>query len=97
MSGGRSDTGGTPMTEDALAARLAIELAGKTAHLELVLQPASVFRLTGLVQLACRHPGVSEDVRVFAGKLLANVRDYFADCPTALELVRRGDDPSEDR
>ena len=65
--------------------------------MELVMQPASVFQLTALVQLACRHPGVTGPMRETADRFLAGVREYFADCPAVLDVVRRGDDPTEDR
>ena len=60
-------------------------------------QPLTVFQLTGLVQLALRHPHVSPEPRATAGRFLAAVREYFADCPAVLDVVRRGDDPAEDR
>ena len=59
------------------------------------MQPASVFQLTALVQLACRHPAVTGPMRETADRFLAGVREYFADCPAVLDVVRRGDDPSE--
>jgi hypothetical protein len=80
---------------DAIAQRLVTELADK-APMELVLRPATVFHVTALLQLACRHSSVSGAVRDTADRFLANVREYFADCPAALDLVRRGDDPEED-
>jgi hypothetical protein len=76
---------------------MAEELSRKTANMELVLRPASVFQLTALVQLACRHPAVSDPMRETATRFLVGVREYFADCPVVLDVVRRGDDPAEDR
>jgi len=82
--------------EDQVVSRLATELDAKNEPMELVLQPGTVFQLTALVQLACRHPHVSNAMRVTAERLLAAVREYFTDCPTVLEVVRRGDDPRQD-
>jgi hypothetical protein len=70
---------------DGIAQRLVTELADK-APMELVLRPATVFHVTALLQLACRHSSVSGAVRDTADRFLANVREYFADCPAALEL-----------
>lgn len=87
------------MTDDAeTLAALVEELQRKDDQpMELVLRPASVFQLTALVQLARRHPGVTGPMRETSDRLLAGVRAYFADCPTVLAVVRRGDDPAEDR
>jgi hypothetical protein len=76
---------------------MAAELADLDAPMELVLRPASVFQLCALVQLACRHPGVTGPMRETSEAFLAGVREYFAACPAVLDVVRRGDDPSEDR
>lgn len=74
------------------------ELARKAlSPMELTLRPISVFQLTALVQVAMRHPGVSDSLRETVEMFLAGARDYFADCPTVLDVVRRGDDPAEDR
>jgi len=86
------------MTDDAaIAEQLGIELDEKQEPMGLVLHPDTVLQLTALVQLACRHPRVSDALRATADQFLAAVRAYLADCPTALEVVRRGDDPREDR
>ena len=84
------------MADEVTVAELARELKKKAAELEIVLTPATVFQLTGLVQLALRHPGVSGNVRETAARFLAGVRAYFADCPAVLEVIRRGDDPDAD-
>jgi hypothetical protein len=85
------------LTRDAIAQQLVTELAGPRAPMELVLRPATVFQLTALVQLALRHPHVNGDIAAAGNRFLAAVREYFEDCPAALDLVRRGDDPREDR
>lgn len=81
---------------DATTDLLVAELTGKQEPMELVLQPGTVFQVTALVQLACRHPEVTDAMRASAERLLVAVREYFADCPTVLDVVRRGDDPRED-
>jgi hypothetical protein len=74
------------------------ELLGKADRpMEIVFHPLTVFQLTGLVQLALRHPRVSPELQETARRFLAGVREYFADCPAVLDVVRRGDDPGEDR
>jgi hypothetical protein len=74
----------------AMAAELErLELKGA---MELVLRPASVLQMTALVQLACRHPGVTPAIRETADRFLVGVRDYFADCPAVLDVVRRGEE-----
>jgi hypothetical protein len=88
---------GRRLEDDARLVELAaLELARKEP-MELGLRPESVFYLTGLVQLALRHPTLPGTNRAFGERFLVGVREYFADCPAALDLVRRGDDPAEDR
>jgi hypothetical protein len=82
---------------DPLLEGLLSELAARESPITVVLRPTSAFQLAALLQLACRHPGVTGPMRETADRLLAGVRDYFIDCPTVLEVVRRGDDPDEDR
>jgi hypothetical protein len=65
--------------------------------MELVLRPQSAFHLAGLVQLALRHPGLNESSRHMGVTVIEHVRGYFADAPTVLAVLRRGDDPREDR
>jgi hypothetical protein len=64
--------------------------------MECVFQPATVLELTGLIQLALRHPGLSDPLRDSGARFLHAVRVYFGDCPAVLELVARGDDPTFD-
>ncbi|HEY6360134.1 MAG TPA: hypothetical protein VIX63_03480 [Vicinamibacterales bacterium] len=82
---------------DAITAAMTREILEKHTNMELVLRPGAVFQLTALIQLALRHPGVTPDLRVTGERFLAGVREYFGDCPTVLDIVRRGDDPGEDR
>jgi len=83
--------------EAAITDAMARELRAKAHDMEITFQPVSVFQLAALVQLALRHPDVGESLRETAQRFLAGVRGYFADCPTVLDVVRRGDDPHEDR
>jgi hypothetical protein len=79
----------------AAAAAMAVEIASKPP-LELVCHPMTVFQLTALVQLALRHPSVPPDIRTTAERFVVGAREYFADCPAVLAVVRRGDEPAED-
>lgn len=82
----------------AIAQAIAHEIWSKTpAPMELVLRPHTVFALVALLQLATRHPGPTDDIRAAADRFIAAAREYFADCPTVLEVIRRGDDPAEDQ
>ena len=84
-------------TDDEIIQEMARELAAKTEPMQIVMRAFTVMQLTGLVQLACRHSAVSREHRAVAALFLDNVRAYFADCPTMLEVMRRGDDPAQDR
>jgi hypothetical protein len=84
-------------TLDEIAEAMAREITQKTNDpMEIVAQPMTVFQLTGLLQLALRHPGVSSELRETAARFLGAAREYFADCPTILDVIRRGDNPRED-
>jgi hypothetical protein len=63
----------------------------------LELPPLSVMMLVSLVQLAGRHPGLTPAHRDYAAWFLKFAREYFAESPAALEVLRRGDDPRHDR
>lgn len=82
--------------EDVIA-RLATEFAD-LPPMELILRPETVMSLVGVVQLALRHPEFTEGATHAAAlRFIDGARSYFAACPTALDVVRRGDDPREDR
>jgi len=57
------------------------------------LSPLIAVQLCGLLQLALRHEGTAGDIRRAACDFLETVREYFADAPATLEILRRGDDP----
>ncbi len=73
-----------------LLASLVEDLRAKRAPMELVLQASSALHLAGLIQLARRHPRLSDKDRATADRFLLGVVDYFWDCPAALEVLRRG-------
>jgi len=62
----------------------------------IALQPLSAVQLAGLIQLALRHDGVTDTLREIATRFVDSVREYFAESPATLEVLRRGDDPSHD-
>jgi hypothetical protein len=76
-------------------ADLAFELEDRPP-IELVLQPVTALHLAGLLQLVLRHPELRPANREVAEAILASVRFYFTDAPAALEVLRRGDDPTQD-
>lgn len=82
--------------DEALVLAVASELADK-GPVSVTLRAQSAFKLVGLVQLALRHPGVSDDVRRTGVTFIEHIRGYFSDCPAALDIIQRGDDPSQDR
>jgi hypothetical protein len=87
------------LTDPALLAAMVAELATREAPIEVVLRPLSALHLAGLLQLALRHPETSASsahARI-ANTFIELVRAYFAGCPATLEILRRGDDPTEDR
>jgi hypothetical protein len=86
------------MTHDeaAMVQGMAKELMEREAPLTLVLRPITSIQIAGLLQLAMRHPGISPDLQRTGQTVLEHVRAFFADCPTVLEVLRRGDDPAHD-
>jgi len=62
----------------------------------IALQPLSAVQLAGLIQLALRHDGITDTLREIATTFVDSVREYFAEMPATLEILRRGDDPSQD-
>jgi hypothetical protein len=80
------------LTEDELMARLVTEMREQRVPMELVLRAISVIHFAGLLQLAGRHPSLSDHNRDHIERFMVLARAYFADCPAALEVLRRGDD-----
>lgn len=72
----------------------------RMARAPLILGPipaVDAVAFVGLVQLACRHPGVSARMRLTAAAMVHTVREYFETCPTVLAVIDAGDDPTRDR
>lgn len=67
------------------------------APMDLVCRPLTVLHLAGALQLARRHPRFPPTHSETVDRFLTAAREYFADCPTVLEVLRRGDDPAYDR
>lgn len=86
-------------TDAEITAALVEELQSLAAPMEVVMKPDSVFALVALYQLALRHPDLSEHSapRAAGQRFVSAAREYFANCPTVLEIIRRGDDTQEDR
>ncbi len=84
------------MTADPRVMAMVEEIAGKAETMDVSFKPLTAMQLTGLLQLALRHPGVSRDLRATAEHFLSAAREYLADCPEVLAVIRRGDDPAND-
>ena len=83
-----------------LADQLAREIQAREAHHSLArieLSPLEALQLAGLLQLALRHPELTLASRATGALVVQMVRTYFAGCPAVLDVLRRGDDPREDR
>lgn len=86
-------------TDTDLIAGATEELQRCEAPIEVVLRPASAFQLAALLQLALRHPGADGSTALAGRTFIEHVRAYFAqhDASAVVEMLRRGDDPREDR
>lgn len=84
------------MTDGEVIRRLAEECRGKTDPMICQFDAGTVFHLVALVQLALRHPGLRPGNVTVGKQFIANVTDYFADCPTVVDVIRRGGEPSSD-
>jgi hypothetical protein len=73
-----------------------LTLTNESEPMVLGLRPLSVVQLAGLIQLALRHDRLSEQLRTVGVSFIDSVREYFAECPATLEVLRRGDDPRYD-
>jgi hypothetical protein len=89
------------MTLTRVVARLvsdaAIEVRHLAAPMQVTLRPETVIQITGLLQLALRHPALDPVHDRVARHFIDGARAYFADCPAVLDLIERGFDPGEDR
>lgn len=83
------------MTDDQITADMAREMSTLGAC-EFHFSPTSMLRCVGLLQLASRHPGLTEDHRRFIATFVGHARAFFGQCPTVLDIIRRGDDPRQD-
>ena len=85
------------MTEaDAVAyVRQLAELEQEGARSELSLGPFTAFTLVGALQLATRHPEMSDTQRQLIGNIIDGMRPWFDGTPGE-ELLRAGDDPARD-
>lgn len=87
----------TPLTDEQLISLMAHELNALTVPAIMVLQPGDLFRIVGLLQLASRHPQLDRSNRETIRDIITTAREYFAECPTVLDVIRRGGNPREDR
>jgi hypothetical protein len=85
-----------PLDDAQTIALMAAEMARLREPMILMVRPEGALMTAGLVQLALRHPDLSEDMRDQARALVDTVREYFAECPTVLDILHRGDNPAED-
>lgn len=83
------------MTDDEVTAEMAREMS-TLGGCEFHFAPASMLRCVGLLQLAARHPALTEDDLYFIATFVGHARAYFGSCPTVLEVITRGADPSQD-
>jgi len=84
------------MTDDEMLARMVEEVANRDPF-HLVLNATATVQLAGLLQLVLRHPKLDANNRGTAVMVVEQVRAYFADAPATLDVMRRGDDPRQDR
>jgi len=84
------------MNEQELIERMAEELSMADV-LELRIAPLEAFRLAGLLQLATRHPAISEDNRRAALWFVAHVKAHLAEFGALTHVLQMGDDPRHDK
>jgi hypothetical protein len=84
------------MTDEEIVHAMAREMASK-GGCEFHFSPQSMLRAVAVFQLAARHPRLDDGHRRFIRTFVEHARAFFADCPLVLEVIRRGDDPREDR
>jgi hypothetical protein len=78
-------------SDEQLVLDMATELSVRESPITVVLRPLSALQLVGLIQLALRHPQVEDANRLTGVIFIAHVREFFADAPAVLEVIRRGE------
>lgn len=71
-------------------------LCDREHPLILAVHPLVALQLAGLIQLATRHPQLAPNQHHCARIVLDQLRTYFAESPTVLEVMTEGDDPARD-
>jgi len=84
------------MNEQEMIERMAQEIS-QVGPLALTMSAVEAFRIAGLLQLAKRHPQLSQDNHYAATWFIAHVKQHFVDCPAVWHVLHMGDDPSHDR
>jgi hypothetical protein len=94
----RMVTGMPKDMDHATVQALIAEISKCETPMEIALHPLSAFQLAGLVQLALRHPGVSDHNARTGRAFVELVRSFFTtiDAPAIVDVLDRGDDPTED-
>jgi hypothetical protein len=82
--------------DDEITQAMAREMATK-GGCEFHFSATSMLRAVGLLQLAARHPEISDEHQRFIRTFVEHARAFFADCPTVLAVIAKGDDPRQDR
>jgi hypothetical protein len=80
-----------PPLEKTVQAELAV-----MPPLELSLEPDAALLLCGMMQLILRHPGLTENHRLFAETMVSGCVNYFAPMPALSTLVAMGNNPEFD-
>src|SRR4051794_41059755 len=73
--------------EEGLVASVRHELSTKT---DVLMNATLVFQLVGLIQQSMRDPRLAPELNAVGERFLATARDFFADCPLVLDIMRRG-------
>lgn len=89
------------MTEEELLAQFPRELqafAESTERIDLMIRPADAWIILACMQLALRHPNVSDTMRECATDIGHRLEELIANYGPALkEMARRGWDPAYDQ
>jgi hypothetical protein len=79
------------MTDDDARIRAMAAEMSTLGPCEFHFTPASMLRAVALLQLAQRHPQLSEQHRYFIVTFVEHARHFFAACPTVLAVIAEGD------